>query len=227
MKLKKILMHPLFAAACVFVGMILYFGICYAFRAKYGAYDLDKSGATDALTYLFFGMAFAVLMCFNGDYMNTPRQSTYFGLIFLWIVTLLREMGAQHWLAINDTTAIKINYFKNPNVPFYGKIVSAVVILSVLSVIGFLFYKNFKKMVKGFFKFNPLYWTIATFGGWGAITQIADRFNSNYAKYTGERLSEPALFFVTIIEEGGESLLPLLFIVALVQCHLQLKNNHL
>ncbi|MGN0919374.1 MAG: hypothetical protein ACI4OR_01240 [Alphaproteobacteria bacterium] len=227
MNLKKIFMHPLFGAAGVLFVMGLYFGISYALRAKYGAYDLDKAGITEALTYLFYGMSFAVLVGCYGDYIHTPRQSTYFGLIFLWVITLLREMGAQHWIAINDTTAIKINYFKNPNVPFYGKMVSAVLILTVVSVIAFLFYKNFKKMVQGFFKFNPMYWTIATFGGWGLITQIADRFNSNYAKMTGERLSEPALFFVTIIEEGGESLLPLLLIIALMQFHLQLKKNHL
>ena len=225
MSLKKLLMHPLFASLCVVVGMGLYFAVCYLMRWRYGAYDLDQTGAPDALTYLFFGMAFSVLMCFYGDYMHTPRQGTYLGLIFLWGVTLLREMGAQHWLAINDTTAIKLNYFKNASVPFYGKVISAVVILTVVSVIAYLFYKNFTKMVKGFFKLDPMYWTIATFGAWGAITQIADRFNSNYAKYTGERLSEPALFFVTIIEEGGESLLPLLFIVALVQFHLQLKEQ--
>ncbi len=225
--MKKFLMHPLCALACVSVGILLYFVVCYAMRAKYGPFDLDASGATDALTYLFYGMAFSVLMCFYGDYMHTPRQSTYFGLIFLWIITLLREMGLQHWLAINDSTAIKINYFKNPAVPFYGKVISAVVILTVVSVIIFLLFKNLKKMVRGFFKLNPLYWTIATFGGWGMATQIADRFNSNYAKWTGERVSEPVLFFITIIEEGGESLLPLLFILALIQCHLQLKENHL
>ena len=81
--------------------------------------------------------------------------------------------------------------------------------------------------MKGFFKFDPLYWTIATFGVWGAITQIADRLNSNLAKYTGKRLSEPALFFVTIIEEAGESLLPLLFIIALIQFHLKIKDYYL
>ena len=225
MQFKKFFMNPLFAVSVLIVGMIFYFCICYFFRFLYGPYDLDQSGAPDALTYLFYGMAFSVLMCFYKDYVNTPRQGTYWGLIFLWLVTLLREMGAQHWLAINDTTALKINYFKNPLVPFYGKLISAFVILSIVSVIVYLFYKNLKKMVKGFFKFNPMYWTIATFGGWGAITQIADRLNSNLAKYTGERLSEPALFFVTIIEEGGESLLPLLFIIALVQFHLQLTDK--
>ncbi len=227
MNFKKLFMHPLFACLFLFIAMGVWFGATYFMRYRYGAYDLDASGAPDALTYLFYGMAFAVLICFYGDYMHTPRQSTYFGLIFLWGITLLREMGAQHWLAINDTTAIKINYFKNAAVPLYGKVIAGIVILSVVSVIGFLFYKNFKKMVKGFFKLNPLYWTIATFGGWGAITQIADRLNSNLAKYTGKRLSEPALFFVTVIEEGGESLLPILFIIALVQFHLQLQKSHL
>ena len=225
MNLKKVLMHPLFASLVVVVGMVLYFGICYATRIKYGPYDLDASGSTEALTYLFYGMSFSVMMFFAGDYLHTSRQSTYYGIVFLWVITLLREMGAQHWLAINDSTAIKINYFKNAAVPFYGKVISAAVILTVVSVIVFLFCKNFKKMVKGFFKLDPLYWTIATFGAWGAITQVADRFNSNYAKYTGERLSEPALFFVTIIEEGGESLLPLLFIIALIQFHFQLKEK--
>ena len=225
MNLKKLIMNPLFGCLLIVIGMALYFSTCYAIRIQYGPYDLDQSGATDALTYLFFGMAFSVLICFYRDYLNTPRQNTYFCLIFLWVITLLREMGAQHWLAINDTTAIKINYFKNPAVPFYGKIIAAIVILSVVSVIVYVFCENFKNMFKGFFKFNPVYWTIATFGGWGAITQIADRLNSNLAKYTGERLSEPALFFVTIIEEGGESLLPLLFILALLQFHLQLRSK--
>ena len=225
MRLKKIFMNPLFASLTTIILMGIYFNVCYFMRLKYGPYDLDKTGAMDALTYLFFGMAFSILMCFYKDYIHTPRQGTYFGLIFLWFVTLLREMGAQHWLAINDTTAIKINYFKNAAVPFYGKIISAVVILSVIFVITYLFYKNLKKMVKGFFKLDPVYWTIATFGALGAISQIADRWNSNLAKYTGERLSEPALFFVTIIEEGGESLLPILFIIALVQFHLQLKQE--
>ena len=223
--MKKFFMHPLFSLTCLTLSMGLYFCVCYFMRFRYGAYDLDQTGAPDALTYLFFGMAFATLVALKQDYLGTPRQSTYFGLIFLWGITLLREMGAQHWLAINDTTAIKINYFKNPNVPFYGKVISAVVILTVVSVIVFLLCKNFKKMVQGFFKLNPVYWTIATFGAWGAITQVADRFNSNWAKYTGQRLSEPALFFVTIIEEGGESLLPVLFIIALLQFHRQLQGQ--
>ena len=225
MRLKRFFMNPFFAFSSVVLLMALYFIVCYFLRFLYGPYDLDKSGATDALTYLFYGMSFSVLICFYKDYMGTSRQKTYLGLIFLWFVALLREMGAQHWLAINDTTAIKLNYFKNPAVPFYGKMISAIVILTVVSVIAYVFFKNFKKMVRGFFKLDPMYWTIATFGGLGIFTQVADRLNSNLAKYTGERLSEPALFFVTIIEEGGESLLPLVFIIALVQFHLQLKKK--
>ena len=225
MRLKKFFMNPLFAFSSVIVAMALYFIACYLIRFSYGPYDLDQSGATDALTYLFYGMAFSVLMCFYKDYMHTPRQKNYLGLVFLWFVALLREMGVQHWLAINDTTAFKLNYFKNPEVPFYGKMLSAIIILAVVFVISYMLFKNIKKMVRGFFKLDPVYWTIAAFGGLGILTQISDRFNSHYAKYTGERLSEPVRFFLKIIEEGGESLLPLIFIIALVQFHLQLKKD--
>lgn len=225
MHLKKIFMHPIFAALNLVILMGLYFFACYFMRFRYGLYNLDQVGATDALTYLFFGMTFATLIALQGDYRHTPRQSTYFTLIFLWIVTLLREMGMQHWLAINDTTAIKINYFKNPAVPFYGKVISACIILAVVWAIGFLFYKNFKVMVREFFKLNPVYWTIATFGVWGVTTQIADRLNSIYTKHMGQHLSEPTRFFISIVEEGGESLLPILFIIALVQFHFQLRQT--
>lgn len=49
-------------------------------------------------------------------------------------------------------------------------------------------------MVSGFFKLEPLYWTMATFGGVGVATQFADHFPSYCVKFTGKRLDEPLLF---------------------------------
>ena len=59
-------------------------------------------------------------------------------------------------------------------------------------------------MVSGFFKLEPLYWTMATFGGVGVVTQLADRFPSRYVKFTGERLDEPILFCSKLFEACGE-----------------------
>lgn len=49
-------------------------------------------------------------------------------------------------------------------------------------------------MVSELFKLEPLYWTMATFGGVGGVTQFADRFPSRYVKFTGKRLGDPLLF---------------------------------
>ena len=99
--MKKFFMNPLFACFFVIVGMALYFGICYAMRFKYGPYDLDASGATDALTYLFFGMAFATLIALQGDYLHTSRQSTYFGLIFYGLLHCSGKWGRSiGWLSM-------------------------------------------------------------------------------------------------------------------------------
>ena len=222
--MKKLFLSPFFA--CIFTAfcLALYYGISYAFRFKYGVFDIEELGVTDALTNLFYGVAFGIVISLYKDFKNTPRYNTYCCLIFLWFVALLREMGLQHWLAVNDTTAIKIRYFTNPNVPMYAKAASAFIIIGVVAVIAFLLWKHLKQMIVGFFKLNPMYWTIATFGGLGVLTQFTDRFPAHYRKATGDELLEPARFVLKILEEGGESILPLLFAVAFVQYHLLYKR---
>lgn len=223
--MKNVFLSPLFAGIFFAICMAFYFASSYTFRFTFGPFDIEKTAVTEVLTYLFYAFAGGTLFCLYKDYLHTPKQRTYFALCFLWLVALLREMGVQHWLAVNDTTAIKINYFKNAAVPMYSKIFVALLLFIVVSVIAYLLIKYLKQMVVGFFKFQPLYWTIATFGGVGILTQIADRFPSKYAKITGEHLGEPIRFALKIFEEGGESLLPLIFVIALLQFHIILHKT--
>lgn len=217
--MKKLFLSPLFAGLFVVFGLAVYYGVSYALRFAFGPFDIEKIGATEVLTYVFYGIAGGVLFCLGSDYLHTEKRKTYQALCFLWLVALLREMGIQHWLTQHDSTAIKIRFFTNPNNPLYEKIISATLILLVVGVIGWLLVKYLKKMVVGFFKFQSVYWTIATFGALGVLTQITDRLPANYVKATREHLSEPILFALKIFEEGGESLLPLVFAVGLVQFH--------
>ncbi len=223
--MKKIFLSPFFASVFVIICLALYYGISYLCRLKFGVFDIEKVGVTEVLTYLFYGAAGIVLIYVSTDYLRTPKQNTYFALCFLWLVALLREMGIQHWLAVNDSTAIKINYFKNAAVPLYSKILVAFLVGLVIATAAYLLIKYFKQMVLGFFKLHPLYWTIATFAGLGFLTQIADRFPSRYAKATGTHLTEPIRFALKIFEEGGESLLPLLFAIGLLQFHVILRKK--
>ena len=222
--MKKLFLSPLFSIFFTIICMALYYGISYVFRLKYGVFDIEDLGITDALTNLFYGIAFGIVICLYTDFTTSAQKHTYGALLFLWFFTLLREMGLQHWLAVNDSTAIKIRYFTNPSVPLYAKTISILVILSVVLVISYLLWKHLKQMIIGFFKLVPMYWTIASFGALGLATQIADRFPAHYHKITGQGLQEPSRFALKILEEGGESILPLLFAVAFIQYHLSKKT---
>ena len=221
--MKKLFLSPFWGIFFTIVCLALYCGLSYIFRLKYGVFDIEEIGVTDALTNLFYGVAFGIVVCMYKDFNTTSQKRTYGALLFLWFFTLLRELGLQHWLAVNDSTAIKLRYFTNPDVPMYAKTVSALTVLLVVTVIGYLLWKHFKQMVIGFFKLVPMYWTIATFGALGLATQLADRFPAHYRKATGESLQEPICFALKILEEGGESILPLLFAMAFVQYHLYKK----
>ena len=223
--MKKFFLNPLFATFFTLLMAVLYYTICYVFRFKYGIFDIEEIGASEALTYLFYGFAAGVVLCLYKDYWHTPRQTTFFALCFLWLAALLREMGIQHWLTQHDSTAIKIRFFTNPNNPFYEKVISALVILTVVGVILYLTIKHFKQNFIEFIHFKTIPWTIAAFAGLGFITQIADRFPANYAKATGEHLGEPIRFALKILEEGGESVLPLLFAIGLLQYHFILRKK--
>jgi len=223
--MKKLFLSPLFSSFFIVFCLALYYGFSYFFRLKLGPFDIEETGITELLTYVFYGLAGCVALVLWQDYMKTPRQGTYFTLIFLWLAALLREMGIQHWLAINDTTAIKINYFKNPAVPLYGKIIAALVIGIVVGAILYLLIKHLKTMIVGFFKYQTIYWTIASFGLLGLFTQLADRLPSKYVKATGIHLEEPTRFVLKIFEEGGESLLPLVFAIGLLQFHFILHKK--
>ena len=206
--------------------MALYFIIYYVIRARIGVFDVEKIGITETLTYLFYGLGGGIAFMLYDDYLNTPRQKTYYYLCFLWFCALLREMGVQHWLTTHDTTAIKLRFFTNPNNPLYEKVITLLLLLIVARVVIYLLYHYAKPVISGFFKMQPTSWSVAIFGIWVGITQFADRLPAEYEKAMDAELSEPVRFALKILEEGGESLLPLLFAAAMLQFHfLLLKEN--
>lgn len=87
-----------------------------------------------------------------------------------------------------------------------------------------MLYKNFKKLVSGFIKFQTVPWMVVVFSVLAVITQIADRFPANYFKTVGVNLSEN-ITFLKILEEGGESLLSLLLAIGILQCLIYKKEN--
>ena len=209
-----------FAPISVFFCLAIWYIIFALLRLHLGPFDPEINGVVDAFTYVFYGFSFAVLIMTYKDFKNRSLVLNYTCILFLWTAALFREMGIQHWLTTHDTTAIKMRFFMNSENPLSEKIIAGVLVLSVLAVAIFMLCRYLKKIILGFFHGQSLYWSIVTFGALGFTTQLADRLPSRYRKITGEHLSEPILFILKIFEECGESLLPLVFAIALIQFHL-------
>ncbi|MBQ9693751.1 MAG: hypothetical protein IJV69_03245 [Kiritimatiellae bacterium] len=214
----------LFSPMLALLLLAVLIGTAYAFRWFLGPYDADENIVIEIGTYCAYLLSFVALAYFSKDHLHTSRRRSFLAIAFLWCVALVREMGAQHWLTAHDTTAVKIRFFTNPANPLSEKIIVGGILLVLIIIAVSLLVKHIRQMVVGFFKGDAFYWTLATFGGFGILSQIVDRFPSRYSKRYGELLPEPTLFGCKVFEECSEMLLPILFIVALWQLHLQLVD---
>ena len=223
--MRKIILNPLLAGTVFVVALILFKTIECLFYTGEPLLFYEANHGLEYITYGLYILAGITAVCFYRNFIKTDKQSTWVALLFLWLVALLREMGIQHWLTRHDTTAIKLRFFTNPENPLHEKIISGTLILLVLGVAGWLLVKYFKQMIRGFFCLSPLYWSIATFGGIGIISQICDRFPSKYFKATGLRLDADTALWLKLFEEGGEACLPIVFALTFWQYHQMRKKS--
>ncbi|MBR5130847.1 MAG: hypothetical protein IKV03_06465 [Alphaproteobacteria bacterium] len=221
--MKKLLLHPLFAS----VFVLLYVGIfaLYCFGETAAFIKGFTGGVMEIITYTGYTLSAVVVLAFAKDFNTKKLLPSYVAFLFLLGCAVLREMGVQHWIPSKDTTAFKIRFFTNPNNPIEEKILSAVILLTVISVVVWLLVKYTPTLIKGFLKFNPICWTIAAMGGVGIVTKFADRFPGNYRKAVGESLDPLAQSWIVLFEESGEATLPLLFAIAVIQWHFVKKKG--
>ena len=221
--MKKWILSPIFAPAVAFLIMLFLGGAAIYYHANGIDTFFDDGYFCDIVTYSLYGMLFIGLLLFYKDFKG--KRLTWAILLFLNIAAILREAGIQHWLTTTDTTAIKLRFFTNPKNPLSEKIIAGILVLIVLGSVLYLIFKYAPKIWRGFWKKEPLYWSICSLCGMGLISKIADRFHGNWLKYTGEQLSEDAYFFSIMIEETSEATLPLIALLALIQWHLIRDNK--
>ncbi len=219
--MKQIILNPLFAPACV----LIYIGLFFVgqITADADAIFAFTSSATEVITYAAYALAGVVALFCLRDFRG--KQLLPFGLfVFLFICALLREMGAQHWLTKTDSTAFKIRFFTNPNNPLSEKIIAFAILAVVVTAVLYLLIRFVPGLVKGFFRLNPITWTVATLGGTMVMAKIADRLPGNYRKMMDMPMDPSVHAYIELLEESSESTLPLLFACALIQYHLSKRK---
>lgn len=216
----KLLKKPYFAGLFIVAAMALYYIISYICRAAFGVFDIEYVGATEISTYLFYGFGGGIMFCCAKDFMSDKSKiQSFSAIVFLYIIMIFRDMGAQGWLTTHDTVITKIRFFTSPNNPLYEKLIAGAVMLFITAVFLYVFIKHIKPFFQGLVKIEPISWTTAILFVWTILTQIIDRFPAEYLKATGVGLDEPIRFAMKIFEEGGESLLPLVIAIAFLQYH--------
>lgn len=215
----SVLTAPVFV--CLF--LVILFILSLTINSSDPAIFFSTSGFCETITYTGYVLALCTALYYHRDFRQNKKDYLFF--LILWGCALLREMGIQHYLTTTDTTAFKLRFFTNPNNPIHEKIISAFLLISVGYIVLYLLIKYTPKIIRGFFDLKPIYWTICTFGTIGIVSKFADRFPSNYHKSTGLILNSDTALIISLIEEGGEATLPLLFALTLIQYH-YLRKKH-
>ena len=75
-------------------------------------------------------------------------------------------------------------------------------------------------LAKGFFTLKPVAWSAAVFGGTSVLVLVCDRLPAWYRHaHDGTALSDAARAFCAVLEEGGEMMMALFALLALLQSY--------
>ena len=197
------------------------------------SFDNDGHSLVEILTLPVFAMIIplAWLCC---PVSGSMKKKIFFSSIFslLGFMALVRQLDwhkqwfSMIWPEITfKGTVFKMRFLTSPDIPFMPKLfVIAFFILFGFAVLTpLVFY--FKKLFKGFFKMHPVAWSVAFFGISGVMSQACDGLTKTCRKanlFTPELLDASsgavtALF--TALEEGGELLMAIFAVLAIIQSH--------
>lgn len=160
---------------------------------------------------------------------STGRQCRWAALwSLLGAMAIVREtdvhkaLFAEIWPDIANTfkgTVFKMKFLKADDIPFLPKLfVLVFFIFFFVSVIVPLI-RYIVPLVKGFFRFEPVAWTMAFFGGVSVMVLTVDRLPANL-RHANISVSDSLLALMKAFEEGGEMLMALLALLAILQSYL-------
>ena len=151
----------------------------------------------------------------------------------LGIVAIIRETDihkiafAQIWPDIANTfagTVFKMRFLKAGDIPLMPKlfVLAFFILFFAAAIIPLL--KYFIPLFKGFFKFEPVAWSAATFGVVSAFVLMIDRLPANLRDWGIVNLKKPGheagLALCKGLEEGAEMFMAALALLALLQSYL-------
>jgi hypothetical protein len=120
-------------------------------------------------------------------------------------------------------TPFKMRFLTRGGIPFSAKLLAVSYFALFFGVFAALLAYYFPCLLKGFFRFHPVAWTMCFFGGSGVMVQVFDRLPAWYRHAKGLPKSAvvdgPFGSFCTAFEEGGEMMIAAFALIAILQAH--------
>ena len=127
-------------------------------------------------------------------------------------------------------TPFKMRVITNSGVPLGMRALVVLFFAAFYGVFGIGFAYLFRNWITGVFRLEPCAWTVGCFGVSGIIVQVADRLPS-WLKHayglekSADGTTTAAQSLCTALEEGGELLVALLALLAIVQAYRALVSS--
>ena len=161
---------------------------------------------------------------------------------FLWSVlaamAIVRETDIHKILFANiwpdiaagfKGTVYKMRFLKADGIPFLPKLFVFMFFVVFFATVAIPLIRYFMPLVKGFFKFEPVAWSSATFGAVSTFVLMIDRLPANLREWGIVNLKAPGhesgLALCKGLEEGAEMMMALLALLAILQAHLIFGRN--
>ena len=204
-------------------------------------FDTEKApfSPVEWMTLPLFGLIIPLVWLCPPQSGSIRRQCAW---SFLWsalsVMAIVREtdihkiLFANIWPDIANTfsgTVYKMRFLKADGIPFLPKLFVLAFFVVFFVTVAIPLLRYFIPLVKGFFKFEPVAWSAATFGVISVFVLTIDRLPANLRDWGVVNLKAPGhevgLALCKGLEEGSEMIMALLALLTLLQSYLIFGRN--
>jgi len=192
------------------------------------------------MTLPLFGLILPLVWLCPPQSGSVRRQCAWSALwSILAVMAVIREtdihkmLFAQIWPDIASDfpgTVFKMRFLKADAVPFMPKLFVLLFFIAFFAAAAVPLLRYFIPLAKGFFKFEPVAWSTATFGAVTAFVLMIDRLPANLRKWGIVNLKAPGheagLALCKGLEEGSEMLMASVALLAILQSYLIFVHGH-
>jgi len=192
-------------------------------------FDNDGASPVELMTLPLFALIIPLVWLCPPCGGTTKRQCLWASLwSLLAVMALVRETDAHKMLFAKiwpdvaagfRGTVFKMRFLKAADIPLMPKLFVAVFFVFFFVAVIIPLVRYVVPLVKGFFKLEPVAWTMAVFGGAAVTVMAVDRLPA-ILRHAGVELSDKVRALFTVFEEGGEMVMALMALLAILQAHL-------